>query len=66
MYGEEELKAMFKTRRKKRKSDGTIEDDAEEFPDIDELDVDLDEDLDETWVENINDDEDKLPGSNTG
>ncbi|KAG9193398.1 structure-specific endonuclease subunit SLX1 [Alternaria panax] len=66
MYGEEEVKAMFKTKRKKRKSDGTIEENAEEFPDIDELDVDLDEDLDETWVENVNDDEDKLQGSNNG
>ncbi|CAN9089640.1 unnamed protein product [Alternaria alternata] len=65
MYGEEELKVMFKTKRKKRKSDGTIEDDAEEFPDIDDLDVNLDEDLDETWVENVNDDEDKPQGSNT-
>ena len=65
MYGEEELKVMFKTKRKKRKSDGTIEDDAEEFPDIDDLDVNLEEDLDETWVENVNDDEDKPQGSNT-
>jgi structure-specific endonuclease subunit SLX1 len=65
MYGEEALKALFKTKRKK-KSDGTPEDDAEEFPDIDELDVDLDEDLDETWAENVDDDEDRPSGSNTG
>lgn len=65
MYGEEALKALFKTKRKK-KSDGTPEDDAEEFPDIDELDVDLDEDLDETWAENVDDDEDRPLGSNTG
>ena len=58
MYGEEELKVMFKTKRKK-KSDGAAEEDAEEFPDIDELEVDLDEDLDETWGENVNEDEDK-------
>jgi len=57
-YGEEELKVLFKTKRKK-KSDGTVEGDAEEFPDIDELEADLDEDLDETWGENVNDDEDK-------
>ncbi|KAF1935844.1 structure-specific endonuclease subunit slx1 [Clathrospora elynae] len=59
MHGKEEIKAMFKMKRKK-KSDGTTEPDTAEFQDIDELD----EDLDETWMEDV-DDEDKLLESNT-
>jgi structure-specific endonuclease subunit SLX1 len=52
MHGEEEIKAMFKTKRKK-KSDGTTESDAAEFLDID----DLDEDLDETWIDDVKEEE---------
>jgi structure-specific endonuclease subunit SLX1 len=57
IHGEEEAKAMFKTKRKK-KSDGTTEPGADEFVDIDEFELESDEDLEETWMENVKDDED--------
>ena len=63
MRGEEEIKTLFKTKRKK-KQDGATEDDADEFLDIDELDAELDEDLDETWIDNVNEEDEKLPASN--
>jgi structure-specific endonuclease subunit SLX1 len=52
LHGENELKALFKPKRKK-KSDNT---DAAEILDID----DFDDDLDETWIEDVKDDEDKV------
>ncbi|EFQ94562.1 hypothetical protein CFE70_006293 [Pyrenophora teres f. teres 0-1] len=63
MRGEEELKTLFKAKRKKKKKKqaDTTEDDTDEFPDIDELDAALDEDLDETWVENVNEEDDRPP-----
>jgi structure-specific endonuclease subunit SLX1 len=56
MHGEEELKTMFKTKRKK-KSDSTAEPDEEEFVDIDTFELESDEDLEETWMEDVKDDE---------
>lgn len=63
MRGEEEIKTLFKAKRKKKQASAT-EDDAEEFLDIDELDAEPDEDLDETWIEDVNEEDDKLPASN--
>ncbi|RAR03660.1 GIY-YIG catalytic domain containing protein [Stemphylium lycopersici] len=64
MHGEEEIKAMFKKKRGK-KAEIDEKDEADEFLDIDELDAELDEDLDETWVENVNEDDEKAPVSNS-
>ncbi|KAF2025501.1 structure-specific endonuclease subunit SLX1 [Setomelanomma holmii] len=52
-YGEEELKILFKPKRK-RKSDHTAESDTAEGQE----DPDQDEDLDETWMEDLSQDED--------
>jgi structure-specific endonuclease subunit SLX1 len=57
MHGEEEVKAMFKMKRKK-KSNGATEPGADEFVDIDEFELESDEDLEETWMEDVKDDED--------
>ncbi|RMZ68277.1 structure-specific endonuclease subunit SLX1 [Pyrenophora seminiperda CCB06] len=57
MHGSEEIKTLFKKKRTKKKQVGSAEDDnddADEFLDIDELDAELDEDLDETWIEDVN------------
>ncbi|KAF1847973.1 GIY-YIG-domain-containing protein [Cucurbitaria berberidis CBS 394.84] len=52
--GEEEIKALFKPKRK-RKADNAAESDTGDAQDLDEQD----EDLDETWMEDLNDDEEK-------
>jgi structure-specific endonuclease subunit SLX1 len=52
LHGEEELKTMFKPKRK-RKSDNISESDTAEMPQLGE-----DEDLDETWMEDMSQDED--------
>jgi structure-specific endonuclease subunit SLX1 len=51
LHGEEELTAMFKPKRK-RKSDNTAESDTADNPQLGE-----DEDLDETWMEDMSQDE---------
>jgi structure-specific endonuclease subunit SLX1 len=65
VHGQEEIKTMFKTKRTRKAESNTMEE-VEDFPDIDELDVELDEDLDETWIENVNEDDDMMPASNNG
>lgn len=65
VHGQEEITALFKTKRAKKAEENATEE-VEEFPDIDELDAELDEDLDETWIENVNEDDDKLSASNNG
>ncbi|CAO2647294.1 Nn.00g082160.m01.CDS01 [Neocucurbitaria sp. VM-36] len=54
IHGEEELKAMFKPKRR-RKADNAAESDAGDAHDVDEQD----EDLDETWMDDLNNDEEK-------
>jgi structure-specific endonuclease subunit SLX1 len=55
LHGEEELKAMFKPKRK-RKSDNISDPDLGEVAQLGE-----DEDLDETWMEDMSQDEDAPP-----
>jgi len=54
-HGEEDIKALLRTRRR-RKADGTVDGETAEAP---ELDGEQDEDLDETWMDNLNDDGDR-------
>lgn len=62
LHGEEELKTLFKPSRLK-KSDWTTQ---AEPTDPQDLDDPEDEDLDETWMEDVNEDEDKsLDSKNT-
>ncbi|KAF1834087.1 structure-specific endonuclease subunit slx1 [Decorospora gaudefroyi] len=56
MHGEEEIKVMFREKRKKKVAVNTGPDTAE-FVDIDEFEFVSDEDLDETWMEDIKEDE---------
>jgi len=61
LHGEEEIKAMFKPKRRK-KSDELAQVDAV----LEDEDEDEDEDLEETWMEDVDDDEEKPSGANTG
>lgn len=61
-YGDDEIKAMFKVKRRK-KTDGATENDAADTQDLDD---EQDEDLDETWMDDVKDDEDKSLESITG
>ncbi|KAH8731966.1 hypothetical protein GQ44DRAFT_745945 [Phaeosphaeriaceae sp. PMI808] len=60
MYGEEELKAMFKPKRK-RKSNDAAESDTADGQNLDEED----EDLDETWMDDMSQDEEIPQGRNS-
>ena len=62
LHGEEELKILFKPKRRK-KADGTAEADAAETQDLDDEHY---EDLDETWMEDVAEDEDKSLDSLNG
>ncbi|EOA84287.1 uncharacterized protein SETTUDRAFT_93729 [Exserohilum turcica Et28A] len=57
MRGQEAINAMFKTKRGK-KADGNNTTEEIQFPDIDDVHAEQDEDLDETWAEDVNDDDD--------
>jgi len=61
-HGEEEIKAMFQKKRQKKSGSAAASDMVSTQDPADEQD----EDLDETWLEDVNDDEDKLPESNIG
>ncbi|KAF2851900.1 GIY-YIG-domain-containing protein [Plenodomus tracheiphilus IPT5] len=60
LHGEEELKALFKPKRRKKSDDI-----AQAEADLEAEEEEQDEDLDETWLEDVNDDEDKISEANT-